>query len=44
MGFYQAILPTTEARFSVKNISNLYHPSNFNNASDVVYIHQWHEQ
>jgi hypothetical protein len=43
VGFYQAILPTVRKRFRVK-MSNLYHPSDFPNPEDVIYLHRWAEQ
>jgi len=42
VGFYQAILPTTGKRIKVAMDNNtLYHPSNFSNSEDVMYIHRW---
>ena len=42
VGFYQAILPTVNNRFRVK-MENIYHPSNFENPDDVIYLHKWIE-
>jgi CRISPR-associated protein Cas5t len=42
IGFYQAIVPTTGKRIKITMDNNtLYHPSNFVNSEDVVYIHEW---
>jgi CRISPR-associated protein Cas5t len=42
MGFYQAIIPTIGKRIKVTMDNNtLYHPSNYANSEDVVYIHEW---
>lgn len=40
IGFYQAILPTSEERFKV-TMPNLYHPTNFVSHEDVIYLHEW---
>jgi len=39
-GFYQGLMPTTIERFPI-SMSNLYHPSNMNDPSDVIYLHKW---
>jgi hypothetical protein len=41
VGFYQAILsPTADTRVNI-TADNLYHPSNFANPEDAIYLHKW---
>lgn len=39
-GLYQGLLPTIKNRFPV-TMKNLYHPSNFTDPQDGIYLHEW---
>lgn len=39
-GFYQGLLPTAKDRFLV-TMKNLYHPSDFADPQDGIYLHDW---
>jgi CRISPR-associated protein Cas5t len=39
-GFYQGLMPTTNERFPI-SMGELYHPSNLDDPSDVIYLHKW---
>lgn len=41
-GIYQAIIPTTDCRFEVER-ENLYHPSDYQEEDQVIYLHEWLE-
>jgi hypothetical protein len=47
VGFYQAIPPPNmdaqQQRINVR-MEHLFHPSNFRNPEDVIYLHKWIEQ
>lgn len=42
VGYYQAIQPSSQIRFRA-SMSDLYHPSDFENLEDVIYLHKWLE-
>ncbi len=41
---YIAIIPTTQTRYKIRmDNDTLFHPSNYENDNDVIYLHEWKE-